>query len=445
MEQKPDLNHNTRIGFHYFPDTLHYRETDLQVWLPELRDLGASWLTMWSSYERAIPESFIHALTAAGIQPIIQFSLPLVNPPAPHDLKPLLDSYARWGVQYIDLFDRPNSRSAWSSGTWAQQDLVERFLDRFVPLADVVQKSGLAPVFPALEPGGSYWDTAFLHTALESLARRNLDGLLSQMALSAYAWTGERSLNWGAGGPERWPGARPYFTPTNEEDHRGFRIFDWYQSIARSALGHTCPMILFGVGSALDQAISQPPSLNPLIHTQTNLTIGQLLAGEEADDPANPEKCLEPVPPEVIAANFWLLAAAPGSPSLSQAWFQPEGNTLTVVGAFKQWIANREKKQAKTIKLNDLKVHPIAHYVLLPVYEWGVADWHLDIIRPFMKKHQPTVGYSLEEAAYAAHVTVIGNHHSFPEESLEALRQAGCQVERISGDGTSIATQLAER
>jgi hypothetical protein len=95
--------------------------------------------------------------------------------------------------------------------------------------------------------------------------------------------------------------------------------------------------------------------------------------------------------------------------------------------------------------MNEFKVHPIAHYLLLPVYEWGVADWHLDIIRPFIKKHQPTVGYSLEEAAYAAKVTIIGNHHSFPEESLEALRKAGCQVERISGDGTSIATQLAER
>ncbi len=62
-----------------------------------------------------------------------------------------------------------------------------------------------------------------------------------------------------------------------------------------------------------------------------------------------------------------------------------------------------------------------------------------------MKKYAPTVGFSLEEAALAEKVTVIGNSVSFTDETLDQLRACGCQVERISGDGTSIATQLAER
>ena len=88
---------------------------------------------------------------------------------------------------------------------------------------------------------------------------------------------------------------------------------------------------------------------------------------------------------------------------------------------------------------------PIQHYLLLPAYEWGVADWHLDVIRPFVKKYRPTVGFSIKEAALAKRVTVIGNTQTFPEASLDQLRQVGCLVERISGDGTSVATQLAER
>ena len=28
-----------RIGFHYFPDTAHYRESDLRAWVPELQAL----------------------------------------------------------------------------------------------------------------------------------------------------------------------------------------------------------------------------------------------------------------------------------------------------------------------------------------------------------------------------------------------------------------------
>src|SRR5574340_797115 len=45
-----------RLGFHYFPDTLHYTERDLQQWLPVLLDLGASWLVIRSDATRAIPE-----------------------------------------------------------------------------------------------------------------------------------------------------------------------------------------------------------------------------------------------------------------------------------------------------------------------------------------------------------------------------------------------------
>jgi putative cell wall-binding protein len=62
-----------------------------------------------------------------------------------------------------------------------------------------------------------------------------------------------------------------------------------------------------------------------------------------------------------------------------------------------------------------------------------------------VKKYRPTIGFSLEQASLAVKVTVIGNTQSFSDEQLDLLRNAGCQVERISGDGTSIATQLQER
>jgi putative cell wall-binding protein len=81
----------------------------------------------------------------------------------------------------------------------------------------------------------------------------------------------------------------------------------------------------------------------------------------------------------------------------------------------------------------------------LPSYEWGVADWHLDVIRPFVKKYKPTIGFSLAEASLAEKVTVIGNNQSFSEDQLDSLRATGSHVERISGDGTSIATSLQER
>jgi hypothetical protein len=94
------------------------------------------------------------------------------------------------------------------------------------------------------------------------------------------------------------------------------------------------------------------------------------------------------------------------------------------------------------------KVHDIAHismFLVLPSYEWGVSDWHLDVIKPFVKKHKPVIGFSLKEALYAKKVIVIGDEQQFPESDISMLRHLGCQVDRITDTGTSIATKLAER
>ncbi len=441
----PTPNH--RIGFHYFPDTLHYRESDLKAWLPELRALGASWVTLIAPIDRAIPESFIRGLIDAKIEPILHFPFSLSEPQGVNDLGLFFEQYARWGVRYAVLFNRPNSRSAWTQSTWTQEDLVERFLDRFVPLAECAAQAGLTPVFPPLEPGGNYWDTAFLRASLAALQRRNQSPLLEKMALSAYAWTGDHSLNWGGGGPERWPGARSYSTPDGEQDQRGFRIADWYIAISHSILGKSLPIILFGAGTKVDPAAPSAPALDPLKHGQENLAIARLLAGEIVQDPANPELTLEALPPQIICGNFWLMACRAGETACAQSWFQPDGQTLPAVSLLRQWAGCLGAKTATDpiVTESRSKRRQISHYLLLPMYEWGVADWHLDIIRPYVKKYQPTIGFSLIEAELANRVTVIGGPDQFSDESLNHLRSAGCVVERINGDGTSIATILAER
>ena len=52
--------------------------------------------------------------------------------------------------------------------------------------------------------------------------------------------------------------------------------------------------------------------------------------------------------------------------------------------------------------------YPIEHYLLLPLYDWGVVEWHLDAIRPYILRHQPTIGFNLAEAMLARHVTCAG-------------------------------------
>jgi hypothetical protein len=446
MHSYPLPPKNTRIGFHYFPDTIHFRELDLQAWIPELSALGASWLVLRAPTNRAIPEPFINGLIKSGIEPILHFSLRLGDLPIMYDITTLLSVYQKWGVHYVTFFDRPNSRKAWSASAWAQEDLVERFLDRFIPLARIAIQFGLNPVFPPLDPAGDYWDTSFLEIALTSLLRRKEDELVQNLVLSAYSWSWDRSLNWGAGGPERWPGSHPYFTPATEEDQCGFRIFDWYLAISRSVFQRSLPILCFGAGRTWDHNDTFLPTGSPVDHATTNLSIVQLMSGETLQDPTNPEQNLEPVPDEILATNLWVLAASSQGNHPGQAWFQPDGQTLPVVGALRQYRASRQAPQNSPESKSVIQPHhSIKHYLLLPSYEWGVSDYHLDVIRPYLKKYRPTVGFSLQEAINADQVTVIGNENSFSENDLTSLRSAGCQVERIGGDGTQIATILSER
>jgi hypothetical protein len=147
----------------------------------------------------------------------------------------------------------------------------------------------------------------------------------------------------------------------------------------------------------------------------------------------------EPVPPEVLACNFWVLAASADSPYASHAWFQPDGQTLPAVSALRQWVAESHRE---TFPVSPA-VHPVVHYLLLPSYEWGIADWHLEVIRPFVKKYRPTVGFSLAEASLASRITVVGGPQVFPDTVLGEMRAKGCRVDRVDGDGTQIATTLA--
>ena len=461
------LSSGRRLGFHYYPDTLHYRDSDLSTWVPRLQSLGAAWLVLQSETGRAIPESFVTGLLEAGIEPVIHFKRGIATTLDLREIRPLLEAYARWGARYVMYYDRPNARAAWGARGWVQQDLVRNFLERFLPAANLSVQQGLVAIFPPLEPGGSYWDTAFLRSVLQEMVNRKEDQVLRSLALAAYAWTGGHSLNWGAGGPERWPQSRPYHTPSDSQDQRGFRIFDWYQAVVQDVLQRTLPIFLLQAGCSDDPEVQTPTaaSQDEETYTQTSSAIARLLAGEpltaSSIGPEPQDLDLQPVPAQVAAGCFWLLSASQGSASLSRAWFRPapgqdgspdvwsERPACAALRALRLDRSRESAGQAKTMEVNvesnEGGSRPLRHYLLLPGHEWGVADWYLEIARPFIKKHRPTIGFSVAEARLAARVTVVGQVPGFTREVLDDLQQAGCEIDWIEGDGTILATLLAER
>lgn len=421
-----------RLGIHYFADDDHYNSADQDRWMPVLEALGISWITLQAPVERAIPYEFITALIERDIQPVVQFNLPLTETPKVEEFAPLFRAYSNWGVRYVVLYDRPNLRDQWPGVAWTQRGLVDRFLDLYIPLAKATLDAGMTPVFPGLEPGGDYWDTAFLRGALQAMQDRGEGELLEAMALGAYAWTEDKSMTWGAGGPEAWPATMPYHTPKESEDQRGFRIFDWYNAISRAVLGKELPIIMVAAG--VQRVVEKPR--DAMMGTRA-INIAKTL-----DRDPDPEKN-NAVPANVLACSLWLLATGPESAYEHSAWFKVNGKP-TKIG--EEWIAWKYPELAKNIPADEsapevvvgapkervVKSHStagkaISRYLLLPQ---GI-EWPMEDIRAFIGQHGATVGTSEQEAVLAGRVTLAGGLDAFSDEMIRNLISAGCTIDHL--------------
>ncbi len=401
---------NKRLGYHYYPDDRHYSQADLETWLPILRSLGAKWLTLQGSAQRAIPEYFVRGLLTAGIQPIIHI-INDINTFQISGMMPLLGSYSRWGVRYLAVFDRPNLKASWGEASWSRRGLVERFLDIILPVLEATRAAGIRPTFPPLEPGGDYWDTAFLAQALKGLDRRGKRELLKDLTLATYAWTFNRPLDWGLGGPERWPEARPYHTPVGCQDQRGIRVFDWYASICRTILPSPLPMLVIA-GGACSRDSQQAP-LAPDAEAEQNLSIARSFEGDS-------------FPPQVLNFAFYPLACDQEHPDRGSAWFPMVDQPRPVVSIFRRYV---NAPEAPPVRQEPSR--QIEHYVLLPADSGPDFHRRWNALGALAVTSKPVIGFSSDVARCAHRVTIIGDVTLVPAQTEIDLRAAGCEVQRV--------------
>lgn len=421
-----------RFGLHYFPDGEHYRQQDLFRWLPIMQRLGISCLTMIAPPHRAIPEHFVRGLLEHNIQPILHFATNVDQQLDIHELKTLIHAYADWGVRHIAIFDRPNLRLAWQTANWAQNRLVEHFLDRYIPLARLLIGMGIAPIFPPLEPGGDYWDTTFLRFALQSLERRGETRLLDRLILGAYGYRHDYSWMWGKGGPERWPGARPYLSHPKDQDQRGFYIFDWYAAISRAVLSQELPVFLLRAGASRAPLLDSKDRKN----TQDFLEIYQaLLAAPQSES-------YQQLPDSLSAVCLWLISAETASQYAPAALFSPDGSPLPAGAALLHYGLDSLKFVDKKLneKGNELpQAFPLSQYVLIP------RERENPIVNQLRKLADPqkvAFGSSFLDAALARQVIVFGQPELYPAQQINLLARAGCEVITCGDSGTELARML---
>lgn len=432
----PGHNYQNRLGFHYFPDTLHYRTEDLNQFLPFLVRLGAGWITLQSHPDRAIPEPFLNALIDKNITPIIHIPMPVRTAPGIHNLRVLFQAYAHWGIKKLAVFDRPNQKQAWDPSSWSRKDLVERFLDIYLPVVEDSIEAGLEPVFPPLEPGGDYWDIVFLRSAIQGMLRRGGQKLIDKLSLSAYAWTYGRDLFWGKGGPEQWPDSRPYFTPEKSQDQLGFHIFDWYLSTVKSVLGHELPIFLLAAGCRkIDCTNGEETQAQRNLREQTNLRLYYLVEKSQ--------QVHHILPNSVRSCNFWLLSSPDSSPDAEDVWIREKGEPNQIVDLItKRDTSIKNPGTEPGASSCQQKSSEIGHYILLPEESWYGQDWLYQAAKPLVDSRPVQWGASVEQALNARRITIIGKSRWLGESFFSELHAAGKVIEEIYGDGILIATRL---
>ncbi len=422
----------TGYGFHYFPDELHYRAKDLEAWKDEFSQLGISWLTLRGSMARAIPEAFIRGVQELGIKPIIHIPAP-IGVPDLTAVDSLVKTYARWDVENVVFYDRPNQRTSWQPGMFARTKVVDRFLDLWIPVADIMLRRGLRPILPPLEQGGTYWDTAFLDMALMRLNQRKKYDITNALMLGIYAHAFDKPINWGQGGQAKWKDSRPYNTPEGSQDQLGFRSFEWYHEIIQSRLNEDVPMLMIA-GGVTETKDTVPTNQSDLAgwHGSCNKEVIDALTKVEDE-----------LPSYLQNVNFWLLSANPNTPEHDEGWYRADGSINPCVAELKTLAQKRKKvltreksvsrHQRNTTRPDASK--PIYHYLLLPTFEWGPAKWHWDIVHEYVNAFQPTVGYTQHDARLAQFVTIVGNGQGVSNDIESELKRCGCVVERITGAG----------
>ena len=411
------------IGFSYFSTPEYLIRKRVETWFPIMSQLGGTQVVLKADFSRAIPEDVFQTARENGLEPIIHFisELPLAR--KFNELSIILDSYARWGVKFVILGDKPNTKSAWQGTGWQYDNLVDHFLDRFIPIANYIEQIGMTPVLPPLQPGGDYWDTAFIEKVLEGLKRRQMTELLENICLSGYGYSFGRNLSWGAGGPEQWPSSKPYLTPEGQEDQIGFQNFEWIQAIALRVTGRKIPAFILDAGNDGTGTVPMSDSIIEKIQLVLKACRGDL------DDTTIASN-------EYPRLNENLLGCAFSLDTLLKV-FNGELSIPVLGSIFKPGSKGFVKSGNSAYGQKT-----ITHYLLLPWHDSGVSDVVLNKVRPVIKQLRPTIGFSLEEATRAKKVTVFPDPQLFTDNVLNGLRSAGCSVEVLPQSGIEIATHL---
>ena len=436
-----------KLGFHYYKDAGHFDDPSLDYWLPKLQAAGTSWLVIYAPDNSEIPENFIVRLREVRIEPIIVLNYAISDPPSVQIFQQRMAYYHSIGIHMVQFFNRPNMRSSWSAEDWVKPGLVTRFIRKYADYATICVREKVIPLFPLLEPGGDYWDLAFLRSSVKQIRKEFSESLLSNLVFSASACLNKNPLSWNEAGPSGYPPASPY--AEGVVDHRGFYLFQWYEDILSKEIGKNVPLLLMDAGlwdskAGIFDVVTRESK-------QQYLNILNLLQDVTLKNGGK-------IPSYVLSCCVYKL---PTTESLSAA--APAGTDaadgLYAFGSknAEEGISFPEKVSRFFRKLSISNLHQLIkkvgtniatniqyagryvfqggslkEYFLLPEVSSLFTEDQMNTIRQYIKIHKCASGNDLNEALASKNVIMIDDQALYPAYMLRQLQDRGCDVHTVS-------------
>ena len=436
-----------KLGFHYYKDAGHFDDPSLDYWLPKLQAAGTSWLVVYAPENSEIPENFIQRLRDVRIEPIVVLNYSISEPPSIQIFQQRMAYFHSVGIHMVQFFNRPNMRSSWNAEDWIKPGLVSRFVRRYADYATACVREKVIPLFPMLEPGGDYWDLAFLQSSIKQIRKEFSDSLLSNLVFTASAGLNRHPLSWNEGGPSAYPPAAPY--SDGQVDHRGFYLFRWYEEILKKEFGKSVPLLLMNAGlwdpsTGIFDVVTKESK-------QQYLNILNLLQDVTVrPDNAIPSYILSCCVYKLPTAESLSASVPAAAGSVSENLFgkdlkngSAEGLPFhkkipeafrsfnsKFVGSIKQIgtnIATTYKYAARLFQGGRLK-----EYFLLPEVNSLFTEEQLNTIRQYIKMHKCSSGNDLNEALASKNVIMIDDQALYPAYMLRQLQDRGCAVHTVS-------------
>ena len=436
-----------KLGFHYYKDAGHFDDPSLDYWLPKLQAAGTSWLVVYAPDRGEIPENFIQRLRDVRIEPIVILNYSISEPPSMQLFQQRMAYFHSIGIHMVQFFNRPNMRSSWNAEDWIKPGIVSRFVRRFADYATVCVREKVIPLFPLLEPGGDYWDLAFLQSSIKQIRKEFSESLLSNLVFTASAGLNRHPITWNESGPSAYPPAIPY--QEGQVDHRGFYLFRWYEEILKKEIGKNVPLLLMNAGlwdpgAGIFDVVtreSKQQYLNIL-----NLLQDVSMRSENAIPSYILSCCIYKLP-----TTESLSASVPSGNNVAENLFgiDAKNNDLkrlpfprrvteyvqkNLIGKFTGFV---KKVGTNIATINNyagqlLQGGRLKEYFLLPEVNSLFTEEQLNTIRQYIKIHKCSSGNDLNEALASKNVIMIDDQALYPAYMLRQLQDRGCAVHTVS-------------